>query len=632
MLSKLGKLRELGPRGAAIEVSWRATRAGLSWSGRRREKMGRPPSRRVDWPCFLRDAGSPVPHVPDTVVAATVTEAEHALAGAFRILGHGYVRFGEPVDWHGDPTSGGSWHDMPYHRVRPQPGRADLKVPWEASRMHWLTALARAYAYTGDDRYRLGALELVGDWSSANPVGMGPAWANAMETGIRAVNLVWASEIMADAELSATVGGLLRQHGRHIVENLEYSTRLTSNHFLADVVGLVYAGAALRDTNVGSLWLRFAAGALQRETLKQFRVDGVNFEGSTAYHRLSTELVLLGLLALRRLRIEVSAEVEDRARAALDALESFTKPDGRIAAVGDDDSGLVVGLSTDRDPRDPYPLLVAGRALLDEGHGPPDEFAAWFLGAAEAEPPPAKPPASSSRLLPAGQIAVLAHGPWWVLLDAGDVGQLGNGGHSHNDTLSFVLCQGGEEFVTDPGTGTYTRDPDVRNQLRATAAHATVQIDQHEINRIDPARLFSMSDDDGAELVGWTAGPDGATVTARHRGYERLAEPVTHRRTVTVTEDHVAVTDELSGSGWHEVTVNVPLSPGVVVDDADGWIRLTKNATALRWDIDGGAAFAVSVAPALYSPAYGSWQPTATVVARARVHVPVEWTQTFRRL
>mgnify|MGYP000305454774 CR=1 FL=1 len=34
----------------------------------------------------------------------------------------------------------------------------------------------------------------------------------------------------------------------------------------------------------------------------------------------------------------------------------------------------------------------------------------------------------------------------------------------------------GTEWITDPGTGSYTGDPDLRNRLRSTAAHATLQM------------------------------------------------------------------------------------------------------------------------------------------------------------
>ena len=51
------------------------------------------------------------------------------------------------------------------------------------------------------------------------------------------------------------------------------------------------------------------------------------------------------------------------------------------------------------------------------------------------------------------------------------------GGHSHNDKLSFELHLGGRPVIVDPGMGTYTREPALRNAMRATAAHNTPQLD-----------------------------------------------------------------------------------------------------------------------------------------------------------
>ena len=44
---------------------------------------------------------------------------------------------------------------------------------------------------------------------------------------------------------------------------------------------------------------------------------------------------------------------------------------------------------------------------------------------------------------------------------AGSIGQLGRGGHSHNDQLSLVLCVDGYEFICDPGTFIYTALPEI---------------------------------------------------------------------------------------------------------------------------------------------------------------------------
>ena len=105
----------------------------------------------------------------------------------------------------------------------------------------------------------------------------------------------------------------------------------------------------------------------------------MNFEASTAYHRLSTELALFGVIVLDRLEIPVDPTVLDRLESALGTLELITAPSGLFPPIGDDDSGLVVGLASQRSHREGAPVIGAGRRLL--GLVPrvqnPSEFERW---------------------------------------------------------------------------------------------------------------------------------------------------------------------------------------------------------------------------------------------------------------
>jgi hypothetical protein len=63
-----------------------------------------------------------------------------------------------------------------------------------------------------------------------------------------------------------------------------------------------------------------------------------------------------------------------------------------------------------------------------------------------------------------------------AIVDAGPFGAL-HSGHSHSDTLSIVLRSGGEEILIDPGTYTYTGEPEWRDWFRGASAHNTIRID-----------------------------------------------------------------------------------------------------------------------------------------------------------
>jgi hypothetical protein len=70
-------------------------------------------------------------------------------------------------------------------------------------------------------------------------------------------------------------------------------------------------------------------------------------------------------------------------------------------------------------------------------------------------------------------------------------------------------------------------------------------------------------------------------VDAEHFGYQRLAEPVTHRRWLLAPPDHdaVLVVDLLSGTGRHQLRTSWPLHPSVDVQCVSGGHSLWRNGS-----------------------------------------------------
>lgn len=60
----------------------------------------------------------------------------------------------------------------------------------------------------------------------------------------------------------------------------------------------------------------------------------------------------------------------------------------------------------------------------------------------------------------------------FLSIRAGSIGQLGRGGHAHNDQLSLEIFVEGKNVVLDPGTYLYTPLPNIRNQYRDLLAHS----------------------------------------------------------------------------------------------------------------------------------------------------------------
>ncbi|MBI5418500.1 MAG: heparinase II/III family protein [Deltaproteobacteria bacterium] len=347
----------------------------------------------------------------------------------WRLVDEGHV----PIDWHLDFKSGYRWPESVWYRNVPYghlPG-ADIKVPRELARMHHLAQFAWAYALSRDgqagflppETYAREFRNQVLDFAATNPPRFGVNWACTMDVAIRVANWLAAYDLFRafgatfDEPFAAELARSAYDHGRFIAGNLEWFVDLRSNHYLADVGGLLFVAAYLPRTLETDAWLAFAVQELVKETAEQFHAEGSNFEASTCYHRLSAEIVLystalvLGLPEEKRKALEgydhrcfsgqpglAPAPVPlyplagggpsvPFPRSHFERLERMgeftidaTKPDGRVLQVGDNDSGrflklqpvhhpISVGLARKRyaNLRD-YDEMPGESLFLDEDH------------------------------------------------------------------------------------------------------------------------------------------------------------------------------------------------------------------------------------------------------------------------
>jgi hypothetical protein len=109
-----------------------------------------------------------------------------------------------------------------------------------------------------------------------------------------------------------------------------------------------------------------------------------------------------------------------------------------------------------------------------------------------------------------GGILIARHNNLYMIIDIGSNGQNGNGGHAHNDTMSFEFFAGGQAWIVDPGTFVYTADYEMRNLFRSTKYHNTPQVfcpEALEQNRFEVRSLFNTKQD--ATCIGSICEKDG---------------------------------------------------------------------------------------------------------------------------
>ena len=626
----------------------------------------------------------------------------------WRLIDTGYT----PIDWHLDFKSGYRWpentwyHDTQYAH---EPG-VDIKVPWELARMQHLPQLALAYAIAEDqgDHERSGnangyAREFrnqVLDFIATNPPRFGANWRCTMDVGIRVANWLFAHDLFKtcgaqfDNGFRIVFKRSVYEHGLYIINNLEWSKELTSNHYLSDIVGLLFVAAYLPGTPETDVWLAFAVQELVKEVGVQFGPDGANFEASTSYHRLSAELIIyatalvLGLSddklqALERYdhrlhkvepplkpapvalyplpgsdrRTPFPAWYIERLEKMAEFTMHITKPDGRIPQIGDNDSGRFLKIMPSyrqmsvKEAKQQYKNLVDYDELADDdiywvedhldhrhlvaainGLFDREDFAAFAAGCS-LETHVIKHLAGGVQLptrmqgaseLPQGKMAFHSYPDFglfvyrsdhlYLAVRCGHNGQNGNGGHAHNDQLSFELSLDGVPFIVDPGTYLYTPIPEQRNLFRSTASHNTLALANKEQNGWleGPIGLFRMDSRANAKAIQ----ADEHTFVGEHYGFG----PV-HRRTIEIQETRVKGLDECTAGG--KAGLFFHLAPDVDAGYAEVDNAVILSAADMQVVLKGGPGEWV-IADGVYSPAYGILQQNRVVHLRTGAD-RIEW-------
>jgi hypothetical protein len=229
----------------------------------------------------------------------------------------------KPIDWQRDHKSGYRWDGRLWYRdIRygMQPG-ADIKVPWELARFQHAPMLAFAaflskngYEQWGDASVFMRAFRnQVIDFLALNPPRRGVNWRTSMDIGIRAANILAGFDLFRsighewEREFEMLVRRSMAEHAVHILHNREWSASYRGNHYLANLTGLIYCALGMPENNLANACLGFAAEQIMLETDLQFLPDGLNFEASVPYHRLSAECILYaaaGLLHVQPRRLQ----------------------------------------------------------------------------------------------------------------------------------------------------------------------------------------------------------------------------------------------------------------------------------------------------------------------------------------
>jgi hypothetical protein len=378
----------------------------------------------------------------------------------------------------------------------------------------------------------------------------------------------------------------------------------------------VFAGLFFGQGADAKRWLDLGWQILCNELPRQVFEDGVDFEGSIAYHRLVSELFLLPAIYRESVGLAMPDAYREHVTKMIRFTAAYSRLDGLAPLWGDADDGRVLPFGGQPVNDHRYLVGIAGCVLdaeLKSCFGGATAEVFWLLGREAAlslhsdEVPRHEP---GSEAFPHGGFYIMRSDRDHIFIDCGPVGMAGRGGHGHNDVLSFEAILDGVHLVTDCGAFIYSADFEARNRFRATSSHNTPMINCQEINRfIAPDHLWSFHNDARPQLRRWETSPERDLFCGTHSGYQRLANPITPVRTIELDKLRHAlrVMDEFEGHTEDKIEIPLHLAPGVEVLS---WmpvgkvvLRAQQREFELLWE--NPEEWQMSVEDSTVSPSYG---------------------------
>jgi len=599
LLWKLNRLRAMG----APEVAYRLRHALQAQWERRGLGLARPGT--------PAGAGGQawLPELPRDFDAAVYRRAaDRVLAGRFDVFALKDAALGFPPEWNRDPKTA-TVAPLVFGKTlnyRDERIVGDIKYLWEPNRHAELVTLAQAWHLTGEEMYAEGCRTLLESWFDQCPYPLGVNWTSSLEHAVRLVNWSFAWHLLGgeDSPLLRDKQGKACSrrwqdgvycHMHFIAGHLSRHSS-ANNHLLGELMGLFVGATTWPLWPEAEGWQRQAKQEFAQEALKQTAPDGVNREQATWYHHEVADMMLLCGLVGRANGIEFSAAYWQRLEAMLEFIAALMDVGGHMPMIGDADDAEMVRFS--REPGfDVYRALLATGAVLFERAefktkaGRFDDKSRWLLGDAAAatfDALSADRGCGLARLdFPEGGYHVLGTDfglptEVRVVADIAPLGYLSIAAHGHADALAFTLSAGGRELLIDPGTYAYHTQKKWRDYFRGTSAHNTMRVDGADQSTIGGNFLWLKHANERCESI--VREPGQQRLVGSHDGYQRLRDPVTHRREwhFDAGSRCLRVTDSLEGKGMHEIELFWHFAEECTVGTIAGRLQAETGHVRLR--------------------------------------------------
>ncbi len=454
----------------------------------------------------------------------------------------------------------------------------DIKVPWELSRFQHLLPMGIAYSRAQDALYAQAFMQHVEDWLDENPFLLGPNWVCPMDVGIRALNWVVAFHYFKNSEDIPVAFWerfvcSLYDHMVYLENNWEVYA-VTSNHYLSDLIGYFYLTWFFDGWKGISKKRDWCYKELVKEFEKQVFDEGTDYEGSTRYHVLVTEIFYHFYLLCQEHNLAIPASYVEKLRCMFAFIEHITVGDQYRLKIGDDDSGKILY----------YGLTQRMVTTISQPEESVNVFYKKF------------------------GLSVLKTKNLHVTLRHHAYSPEQPSGHFHNDIGSITLGVAGIPVFVDPGSYVYTPSAHWRNHFRAAAQHNTFYIQDVEPVLFDDRLLFNLAiPANAAKESPWTA---------HHSLYSIPAQ----RRVVFSDDQHtITLTDSWNDHPGHPLVScwNFTLAPDIEPrKEGNGWTLYHYDKPLIHVS---SSELTFTTHNGWYAPGYGQKQQTQQLRAKTEL-------------
>ncbi len=395
------------------------------------------------------------------------------------------VPLDESIHWHKDYINeyefpGGEYFtqiDLDVHFNR----GADIKFPWELSRLYFTSTLASDYVNNGcQDSFERWKVLII-DWDVKNPYLHGINWISPMEVGIRVSNLalgvsVFFEAINRDSDFHFRCSRMIEEHAYYLSALPEvFKKGHSTNHTVANMTGLLFAATALSKHPETSKWRSQAMEGLEEYMRYQVNDEGVHFEKSIPYHGLVLEFFSWCALLCRSNGLRFSSEYYSRLHSMFLYTAAYVDAKGNSPLLGDNDSGCLFYFGQTEVPN--HSGLLKLHELIFEF-----DLCPWLKKSTEGmglginskqltEKNTGKVSLKYEKRYFESGIFIWRTETISLLAAIQKIGMGGQGGHNHMDVGSITLSIHGNPCIVDAGTYTYTANYEERNLYRSINMH-----------------------------------------------------------------------------------------------------------------------------------------------------------------